>query len=148
MARFADLEKSSASLNILFERQHTLTKSFARWTSPPRVSCIFLRRPFGFWLGDASVAGSEPSLWACSLSEPSLLVSLLTVLSATLVASLPESSSAIFEGFSPFSARSSRPFTQHARQKNLPLSPIWQANSLCIGLSPSKARTMGMRSTG
>ena len=35
------------------------------------------------------------------------------------------------------------PLTQQARQKYLPRSPMWQANSLCIGLSPSKARTVG-----
>ena len=46
------------------------------------------------------------------------------------------------------SACASVPFTQHALQKNLPLRPIWQANLLCIGLSPSKARTIGMSSTG
>ena len=37
----------------------------------------------------------------------------------------------------------SLPLTQQARQKNLPRRPMWQANSLCIGLSPSKARTVG-----
>lgn len=40
----------------------------------------------------------------------------------------------------------SLPFTQQARQKNLPRRPMWQANSLCIGLSPSKAKTLGKTS--
>lgn len=42
----------------------------------------------------------------------------------------------------------SAPFAQHARQKNFPRIPIWHANSLCIGLSPSSARTMGITRTG
>lgn len=37
----------------------------------------------------------------------------------------------------------SLPLTQQLRQKYLPRRPMWHANSLCIGLSPNKARTVG-----
>ena len=35
----------------------------------------------------------------------------------------------------------------HMRQKSLPLEPMWQANSLCIGLSPNRAQTNGTTTT-
>ena len=41
----------------------------------------------------------------------------------------------------------SLPRTLQTLQNNLPHSPIWQANSLCIGLSPNIAKTSGMTRT-
>lgn len=37
---------------------------------------------------------------------------------------------------------------QHVRQHRRPRNPMWEANSLCMGLSPSMARTKGSSSTG
>jgi hypothetical protein len=41
----------------------------------------------------------------------------------------------------------SQPLTQQHQQKNLPHSPIWQANLLCIGLLPRRANMAVVTST-
>ena len=103
-------------------------------------SNTLFRRPFFLLLG-ATEALEVPSLFRSGGS-------LSLAVSASL-ASLPwELAPGLLDRCCVVSACVSEPFTQHARQNNLPLRPIWQANSLCMGLSPSKASTVGMRRTG
>jgi hypothetical protein len=107
---------------------------------PAPISSLVALRDTGSACGELSWAGAEsPSLPA------SLSVSVPTWLSLSLA--FPVFGSLECAAVASWSSKESLPLTQQALQKYFLRSPMWHANSLCIGLSPSSARTDGIMRT-